>query len=66
MDDEEVAGQVELLDDGQLVLDLAPHSGRERRSVALARAAPRELAQAAGLGLARRERILGEVIAEVL
>jgi len=45
-DDEEIPGQVELRDDRQFVLDLAPHARRDP-AVTLARAGVRQLAQAA-------------------
>ena len=66
-DDEEIAGQIEPPDQRELALDLRPRPRRERpRSVALPRAARRERAEKADGRLPRRQRIVGEPIAEIL
>jgi hypothetical protein len=41
VDDEEVAGEVQLLDEGELALDLPARAPLQRSAVALARAARR-------------------------
>ena len=63
-DDEEVAGEVELGDDGQLVLELPAHAVGDRPPT-LARAGLRELAQVALRRLAGLQRIVGKAIGQV-
>jgi hypothetical protein len=62
--DEEVALERELLDQRQLLLDLALGL-RGERTEARARAVPGELAQVGRRRLAGRERVVGEAVAEV-
>ena len=63
--DQEVAGEVELLDHGQLVLELRAHALCHLRPVAPARARVREPAQQRGLRLAAFGGEGGEAVAEV-
>jgi hypothetical protein len=63
-DDEKVAGEVELADDGELVLELAAHS-RSDAAVTLSGAAVGQLAQVADGRLSRRQGIVGKTVAEV-
>ena len=63
-DDQEVAGEVELLDQVELFLDLRLGLGRERPEAG-AGAVPGEVAQIGGRRLARRQRVFGEAVAEV-
>ena len=66
-DDEEVAGQVEAADQGQLVLDLPPRLLGERpRAVPVAGSRVGELAQEAERRLAPGQRVVGEAVAQVL
>ena len=65
MHDQEVAGQIELLDQGELVLELRAHARRERVAVALARTQVGELVKKGGLALARWNRELGKAVAEI-
>jgi hypothetical protein len=62
-DDQEVAGEAELLDGGQLVVDLAPgarHPLRRPGAVAAGRALAGQLAQPGHLGVAGRDREVGQ------
>ena len=63
-DDQEVAGELELLDQIELARDLRPRA-IVIRPVALARADLGDLAQERRLRLARRHRIVGKAIAEI-
>ena len=63
-DDEEVAGQIELLDQIQLAADLRPRAV-VIRPIPLARADLRDLAQKRRHRLARRHRVLRKAIAQV-
>ena len=63
-DDEEVAGEIELLDQIQLALEL-PRVPRLDRPVALARARLGDLAEERGHRLSRRHRVLGKAVAEI-
>ena len=63
-DDQEVAGQIELLDQIELARDLGP-GAIVVRPVALARADVGDLAQERRLRLPRRHRIVGEAVAEI-
>ena len=65
-DDQEVAGQIELGDDGELVLELAAHAGREWAAVACPRTREAEPAQPGDLALASGDGIAGEAVAQVL
>ena len=64
-DDEEVAGEVQLADEGELPLDL-PARLLVVRPVALARARLRGLAEEGELRLPLRHGVVGEAVAEVL
>ena len=64
-DDQEVALELELLDEGQLALHLAPRA-LVIRPVAVARAQVRHRAQERGVGLARRQRVVGELVGQVV
>ena len=66
LDDQEVAGEVELLDDVELGCELFQDAGAGTRAVAGARADTRELVQAAHLRLAWFEGEGGEAVVEVL
>src|SRR4029077_11308644 len=59
-DDEEIAGEVELLDDGELVRYLAAHGDRHR-PVAAAYAFLDEHVEIRERGLSRRQRKIGEL-----
>ncbi len=63
-DDQEVAGELELLDQVELLLDLRLGLGGQRPEAALG-AVPGDVAQVGGRRLARRQRVLGEAVAEV-
>src|SRR6202040_3849285 len=63
-DDEEIARQIELLDHGQLLLDL-PLRFCSERTETRRRSVPGDLAKERHVGLAVRQRILRELIAEV-
>ena len=63
-DDQEVAGEIELLDHRELFLDLRLRA-RRQRTEARARAVPRDLPQVRGRRLAGRQRVLGEAVAEI-
>ena len=63
-DDQEVAGEVELLDQVELLLDLRLGPGGQRPEAG-AGAVPGDVAQVGGGRLAGRQRILGEAVAEV-
>ena len=63
-DDEEVAGEVELLDQVELFLDLRLRPRRQRPEAG-ARGVPGEVAQIGGRRLAGGQRVLGEAVAEV-
>src|SRR5213076_163864 len=63
-DDEEVAGQVELLDGGQLFFDLRLRA-RGERAEAGGGAVPGDLAEIRHRRLAGRQRIIGKLISEV-
>ena len=63
-DDEEVAREVQLLDEVELLLELRLRLGRERPE-ARPRAFPRDAPEERRRRLARRERVRGEAVAEV-
>jgi hypothetical protein len=63
-DDQEVSRQAELLDDGQFVLELGSHAGRNR-SVTPSCALEREAAQASVRGLVRGQRKVGKAVSEI-
>ncbi len=65
VDDQEVAGESQLLDHAQLVLELAARARGHGIAIALARAVLGEPAQPAHLRLAARHRELGEAVAEI-
>ena len=64
-DDQEVAGQLELLDQRELLLDLRLGLGGQRAEAG-AGAVPGEVAQVGVRRLVRRQRVVGEAVAEVL
>ena len=64
-DDQEVAGEIELLDQIQLALDLPRVARSSIRPVALARAGLRDLAQERRHRLARRHRVFRKAVAEI-
>src|SRR5262249_40039267 len=63
-DDQEVAGEVELLDEVELLRELRLRLGRQRTE-ARARALPGDVAEVRDRRLARRERVVGELVTEV-
>jgi len=64
-DDEEIAGQIQPADQGQLVLDLPPRLLGERpRAVPIARPRVGQRAQEAERRLAAGQRVLGEAVAQ--
>src|SRR5262249_56493179 len=63
-DDQEVAGEIELLDERELVVELGADARRDR-APAPARALVGEVAQEAVRRLARRQRVVGEAIRQV-
>ena len=65
VDDEEVARQVELLDHGELALELGARPLGKGRAVALARAAEGQVPEERGLGLAAGNGELWKAVAEV-
>ena len=65
MDDQEVAGEVELLDQCEFVFELRPGPRRQRVSIARAGSFPGELAQPRGLGFATGDGEDREAVAEI-
>ena len=63
-DDEEVAGQTQLFDHGQLALDLGLGTGGQRPEAA-AGAVPGDVTQVGAGGLARGQRVVGEAIPQI-
>ena len=66
MDNEAVAGQIELLDERELVLELRAYTRREWRAVAGTASAPGQVSEIGGLGFAGGDGVVGEAITEVL
>ncbi len=66
LDDQEIAGEIELLDHVELVGELLLGAEGGACAIAFAGTEARELAEAAHLGLARSERVLGKAVVEVL
>src|SRR6185436_10574887 len=63
-DDQEVPGEIELLDHRELLLDLGLGLRRQRTKPG-ARAVPRDLAQERGGRFSGRQRVVGELVAQV-
>src|SRR5262249_602034 len=63
-DDQEVAGEIQLLDHRQLFGELRLRAGRQRAE-ARARPVPRDLTQERAPGLPRGQRTLGKAVAQI-